>query len=223
MSAAGQRAGGAPPLPPRGAWRATLLIAIGAVAAGFAGAAHFTAGFRAFTSEDARRLRVAESAPPLPALDAVSATASAIALWGGSPAPIRLVTFMYTRCPTLCRAAGQEFVELQRALRDEGADDVRLLSLSFDPAHDTPERLRDYAARHRADPAYWTVASPRSAEALAALLRVAGVVVIDDGLGGFAHNAAIHLVAPDGRLLRIFDLADHRAALAYARALAASE
>ena len=37
------------------------------------------------------------------------------------------------------------------------------------------------------------------------LLHVCGVVIIPDGLGGYQHNAAIHIVNPSGRLVRILD------------------
>jgi protein SCO1/2 len=39
-------------------------------------------------------------------------------------------------------------------------------------------------------------------------LRAFGVVVIADGLGGYTHNAAIHVVRPDGKLAAIHDFDD---------------
>ncbi len=41
--------------------------------------------------------------------------------------------------------------EVQRTLRAEGSK-VRIVSISIDPEYDTPARLKDYAARHRAGP-----------------------------------------------------------------------
>ncbi|MGZ3282693.1 MAG: SCO family protein, partial [Xanthobacteraceae bacterium] len=52
---------------------------------------------------------------------------------------IVLVEFIYTRCPTLCIALGTSFERMQDALRRSGRNDVRLLSISFDPEHDAPE------------------------------------------------------------------------------------
>jgi protein SCO1/2 len=209
----------------RAFWLGTVALTTATLILAFAGAAHFTANFRAWTSEDARRLRVVDAPPRLSALVGVSASGEAISLWpfGERYSPVYLLVFMYTRCPSGCRIAGEEFEALQRELRRGEDERIRLLSISFDPAFDTPERLRDYSTRHRADPAYWMLITPRSSEALSALLRTAGVVVIDDGLGGYAHNAAIHVVGDDGRLMRIFDIADYAAALAYARGLAERE
>ena len=71
-----------------------------------------------------------------------------------------------------------------------------------------------------ADPSRWQVAIPTTGTALAALLREAGVVVISDGRGGYTHNAAIHLVRADGRLIGIYDLDQAHQALADAGAWA---
>src|SRR3546814_5661291 len=45
----------------------------------------------------------------------------------------------------------------------------------------------------------------RSAAQLGPLLRAFGVIVIPAGQGDFVHNAAIHIVTPAGRLVRIRD------------------
>jgi protein SCO1/2 len=203
------------------AWLPTVaaLVAIGVAA--WTLAAHLTLDFRAWTSDDARRLRVALRAPQLPPLAAIDAAGDDVMLWSENDGErtVYLLTFMYTRCPALCRAAGDEFARLQRDLRATPSPHVRLLSISFDPAFDTASALRDYERGHDVDPAWWKVLAPRSEKALQPLLREAGVVVIDDGLGGFAHNAAIHVVSPDGRLRRIYDLAEYREALRFARVL----
>ncbi len=58
--------------------------------------------------------------------------------------------FFYTRCPGPCAALSTRMGEVQRAVA--GFDDVRLVSISSDPERDTPEVLRDYAARFGAGP-----------------------------------------------------------------------
>jgi protein SCO1/2 len=98
-------------------------------------------------------------------------------------------------------------------------DGVRLASLSFDRTHDSPGDLAAYARRYRAEPERWLVAAPESDAALTRLLRETGVVVIDDGMGGYAHNAAIQVVTASGRLMALFDLQQYREALAYASTL----
>jgi protein SCO1/2 len=49
---------------------------------------------------------------------------------------------------------------------------------------------------------------PRGAGELRDWLDAFGVVVIPDGMGGYAHNAAVHVVGLDRRLVAILDLQD---------------
>jgi protein SCO1 len=51
------------------------------------------------------------------------------------------------------------------------------------------------------------------------LLAAWQVVVIDDGRGGYDHNAALLVIDQRGRLVRIFDDNDVAGALDFARAL----
>jgi protein SCO1/2 len=54
----------------------------------------------------------------------------------------------------------------------------------------------------------WQAARPLTADGLQSLTAAFGVTIIQDRLGGYTHNAAIHLVDPEGRLVDIFDLGD---------------
>jgi protein SCO1/2 len=84
---------------------------------------------------------------------------------------------------------------------------ARLVSLSFDPARDTQAQMAEYGRWHGADGKVWTVARP-AAKDLPALLNAYGVTVIPDRAGGFVHNAALHVVSPDGRLTAILSMDD---------------
>ena len=99
---------------------------------------------------------------------------------------------------------------------------ANLLSLSFDSAHDTPAVLQAYARRLQADPAVWRFLRVPDPAELAQLLRRFEVVVVPDGRGDFEHNAALLVVGPEGRLVRVFDIAERELALNYARHLARS-
>ena len=71
-----------------------------------------------------------------------------------------VANFIFTQCPGVCPALSARMAALQQALRarrESGApgNDVRLVSISVDPTRDTPEVLRRYAARFRADPDDW--------------------------------------------------------------------
>ncbi|WP_437534837.1 SCO family protein [Sorangium sp. So ce726] len=108
----------------------------------------------------------ASAAPPLPAVDSAAAVRSAPAqgvvvpdeeLVDQDGAPVRLrelskdrvlvVNFIFTTCSTICSPMTAIFGRLQDELGDALERDVRLVSISLDPAMDTPERLKAYAEK----------------------------------------------------------------------------
>ena len=67
-----------------------------------------------------------------------------------------VLTFVFTRCPipNFCPLMSTNFLELQRAIKagDGSLSQVRLLSITLDPAFDTPQILKEYGASRSADP-----------------------------------------------------------------------
>jgi protein SCO1/2 len=76
--------------------------------------------------------------------------------------------FIFTRCPDFCPALTARMAGMQKAL-PPGRDPIRLVSFSVDPVHDTPEVLRDYAARAGAGESWRFATGPR--DTIAGLLR----------------------------------------------------
>ena len=70
--------------------------------------------------------------------------------------------FIFTRCVGMCPALSTRMAELRRQLRQQGLQ-ARLVSFSVDPSHDTPEVLREYAARFGADESWLFVTGDRDA------------------------------------------------------------
>lgn len=64
-----------------------------------------------------------------------------------------VIDFFFTRCPGPCPVMSSRMAEISRALRK--TPDVRLVSVSIDPTHDTPAVLAEYAARMNADSTRW--------------------------------------------------------------------
>ncbi|MEI6377542.1 MAG: SCO family protein [bacterium] len=64
-----------------------------------------------------------------------------------------VVDFFFTRCPGPCPVMSSRMAEISKELKK--AKDVRLVSVSIDPEHDTPEVLSAYASRLNADPNRW--------------------------------------------------------------------
>ncbi len=72
------------------------------------------------------------------------------------------VTFTYTGCPMpdQCPLLDKRFSEVQsRIVADHNQLRVRLLTVTIDPTRDTATALKDYAAKMKADPAIWTMAT----------------------------------------------------------------
>jgi protein SCO1/2 len=192
---------------------ASLCVAV----AGFAVVHDVTDGFRAYTLESARRVAALEAPTPVPSL-ALEWSDGHRAPLAALEAPVLLVDFIYTRCESYCAALGGVFAQLQQRLAAEIArGEVRLVSISFD-ARDDAAALTAYRDRHHGDPAAWLLARPQAASDLATWLDGFGVVVIPDELGGFAHNAAVHVVGRDRRLRAIHDLGAIDEIVASARA-----
>ena len=119
-----------------------------------------------------------------------------------------VVSLVYTTCPHACPAATATLQRLDAELAKRATlrDRVHLVTISFDPTRDTPERMRAYrAALHPKSPSNWhflTAASPGEIRPL-----------LDD-LGQQVQA----LFGPDGRespllrhVLRVYLIDDQRA------------
>ena len=62
--------------------------------------------------------------------------------------------FIFTQCSGVCPILSSRMAGLQRALKDARIQ-ARLVSFSVDPTRDSPQVLRNYAERLRADPEGW--------------------------------------------------------------------
>lgn len=211
--------------------------------AAYGSSAWLTHGFQVWTAEGARRLEVALQPvePPPVQVEGPGVPLQPLPQWLAAPGTVTVVDFIYTRCQTVCLSLGSIFQQLQADLLQERAAaaplgapgpsapsnravpkpaTVRLLSLSFDSVHDTPAALQAYARRLQADPAVWQFLRVPDPAELAQLLHRFEVVVVPDRRGDYEHNAALLVVGPQGRLVRVFDIAERELALNYARHLA---
>jgi protein SCO1/2 len=66
---------------------------------------------------------------------------------------VSIINFIYTNCPDTCPIQSAQMRQIQDEFK--GEKDLRLISITVDPARDTPEVLSDHARRFSADPARW--------------------------------------------------------------------
>ncbi|BAW79686.1 electron transport protein SCO1/SenC [Candidatus Nitrosoglobus terrae] len=168
-----------------------------------------TDGGRAFTAETARRLEVQERPKLVPIWHLEDQNSKILTLsdWANH---YTVVDFIYTSCTSACLVLGSELQSLQKkfelALND---NKLRLLSISFDPEHDTPERLRTHLSHFSGDGEHWVAARPTSLAERKEILDFFKVTVIPDKMGGYTHSAGYHVINPHGQLVAIFGVEEY--------------
>ena len=80
---------------------------------------------------------------------------------------VTIVSFIFTRCDSICPVTTMKMQKIAEKTDDVG-NRIKLLSISVDPAYDTPARLSEYAHRYQADPARWrfVTGDPAAVQAL---------------------------------------------------------
>ncbi|WP_208279062.1 SCO family protein [Massilia oculi] len=203
--------------------RATVLAVLAVLLAGSGALYYGSSGFRAISTEAARRIEVAERPLRLPAatLSGADGATRPLADELARDGRITLVTFIYARCQSVCRVVGSELQQMQEQIRARGvADKVRLVTISFDPRDDA-RTLTRYGRMMNSDPGVWRLYGIPIESERRRLLDAFGVIVVPAPLGEFEHNAAFHVVDRDGRLVRILDYTEPALALDDALARAA--
>ena len=116
-----------------------------------------------------------------------------------------VLNFIYTRCPiaTMCPAATEHMVAVQRQARAAGITDLQLISITLDPERDTPGALQAYARAHGIDTANFSLLTGPE-PAIRDLLTQFGIIAeFKDGL--IRHTLATLLIDPQGRIVHRAD------------------
>jgi protein SCO1/2 len=152
---------------------------------------------------------------PAPGGAVIDATGSARQLKDLTRGRITVLSFIYSRCadPTACPHATGVLRSLhEQSITDPAlADGLRLLSMSFDPEHDTPERMSAYAAIAGEFPraCEWQFLTTASASALAPILADYGQAVSRkkdpaSPMGPLNHSLRVFLIDESGTIRNIY-------------------
>jgi len=123
-----------------------------------------------------------------------------------------LVTFIYTRCPSpeFCPRVTRNFAEVEKQLAANPAlyAKTHLLCISFDPEHDTPERLRAYGTTYMGGDAkdafaHWDFAVPEE-PVLLEMAKFFDLGMTSDADGSITHTLSTTLIGPDGKVVRFY-------------------
>src|SRR5947209_13617000 len=120
-----------------------------------------------------------------------------------------VASFLFTRCTAGCPQVSTTLSGLQKDLRDY--PDVRLVTFTVDPDHDSPSELREYADHYGADPERWLFLTGKEGE-IYRLLREGFQVHAEQNRGPqrtpgneVAHSTKLVVVDRRGRVRGYFD------------------
>jgi protein SCO1/2 len=122
-----------------------------------------------------------------------------------------LITFIYTRCPSpdFCPRVTRNFAALEKLLAATPAlSGTHLLCVSFDPEHDTPERLRAYGATYIGSDAkdafaHWDFAVPEK-PVLVEMAKFFNLGMTGNADATITHTLSTTLIGPDGKVVRFY-------------------
>jgi protein SCO1/2 len=127
-----------------------------------------------------------------------------------------LVTFIYTRCPLsdYCPRMSRNFASIDKSLQSDPAlyRKTHLLSISFDPAYDSPAVLRSYGEAYTGNYTkekfeHWDFAAPAKAD-LPKLLEFFDVGATPGENHTITHSLSTAIIAPDGKIAQWYPTND---------------
>ncbi|MGB1050974.1 MAG: SCO family protein [Chitinophagales bacterium] len=118
---------------------------------------------------------------------------------------LSIVTFFFTRCPSICPTVSGNLLKVQNQLSDKG--DFQILSISVDPKRDSVTRLLEYSKDYNALPGRWDFLTGDSATILT-LYRKTFKLPFDESMGKMAyqaHSSKVFLVRNKTDILGFYD------------------
>jgi protein SCO1 len=121
-----------------------------------------------------------------------------------------VASFVFTRCPGPCPAVSATMARLQKELDLKNRPDLRLVTFTVDPERDTPNELKEYAARYQADAERWLFLTGKSEADLHKLLRDGFKVTAQRAKNAkpgdeFDHSTRLAVVDKSGTIRGYFD------------------
>lgn len=118
---------------------------------------------------------------------------------------IYVADFFFTSCPDICPIIQRNMLKVYQKYRNN--QQVKILSYTIDPDHDTPARLKNYAVKLGVESNQWEFLRGQK-QAVYALAKNDYMVSVDDdtkGPGGFAHEGFFVLVDKERRMRGVYD------------------
>lgn len=118
---------------------------------------------------------------------------------------IYVADFFFTSCPTICPVMKKEMIKVYQEYK--GNPDIRILSHTIDPAHDTPQVLNKYAADLGVTDLQWQFVTGDKSKIYEIGQGSYMVTAKSDSTvaGGYIHSGAFILVDKEKRVRGMYD------------------
>jgi len=144
---------------------------------------------------------------PAPDFELVRTSGDLVSL-AGLAGQVVLLDFIFTRCPGPCPALTSTKVAVQRQLPSATRDRSHFVSISIDPARDTPDDLRAYGEARGADLADWSFLTGDEAR-VREVVAAYGVGTTRAPDGELEHMLVSFLIDPRGRIVKRYIGLEH--------------
>ena len=142
-----------------------------------------------------------QNGPAVDDLELIDTSGQTVAL-GDFDGEMQFLFFGFTRCPDVCPLTMGKLASFYREVGEP--DDVRVVMVTVDPAHDTPERVQRYASGFH--PRF--VGLSGTAEQVAAAAKRFYIGVNEAAPGEIQHTDVVVVVDADGRFRWVYGQSD---------------
>lgn len=180
-------------------WAALLLVA-GVVVAGEL----FWLKSTRQSRQETRQLPVLAQVPDFSLTKETGATLTKKDLLG----KVWVADFIFTRCTGPCPVMTDRMRQLQTATHSMAGGSVQLVSVTVDPAHDTPKVLSEYGGRIGSNPDRWSFLTGDPDKVIEFISKGMLLGVSQDGAGLPVHSQKFAVVDREGYIRSYHDLED---------------
>lgn len=119
---------------------------------------------------------------------------------------VRLFYFFFSSCPDVCPVTTLHLSKVQDLLKEQGVfgSKASIVSITFDPDRDTPEKLKEFGDKFKADYTGWYFLRGDQQQVIDLATKSFGILVLKDNDNNFSHADLIGLVDKKGNLRKIY-------------------
>jgi len=124
-----------------------------------------------------------------------------------------IADFIFTNCETVCPPMTANKARLQQLLKDEGLEDIQLVSFSVDPERDKPDVLKKYGKERgiEFDNAHFLTGYEFSDIENFSMNSFKTAIAEEPDSDQISHTTSFFIISPDGEALKRYDGSDQDA------------